>query len=149
MVAVVGDLFFAKGEGEGVGGEDGFGEGLVEADLLHVAGVFNADVGNAEQPAHLGSVHGAVAQGKVGFKGAKYPEHLEVESQQTPYFAEAALIGFPEGDEVEIIGLQQIDSALLLTTGEEDGMTIVLQLLCQVTKDVNVCGVTKVDECFH
>ena len=79
VVAGVGDLLGAEVEVEGVGDEDGFGEGFVEADLLHVAGVFDTDVGDAEQPARLGGVHGAVAQGDVGFESKQHPEHFVVE----------------------------------------------------------------------
>ena len=79
VVAGIGDLFFTQVGGKGVGDEDGFGEGPVEADLLHVAGVFDADVGDAEQPTRLGGVHGAVSQGNIGLESKQHPEHFVVE----------------------------------------------------------------------
>ena len=84
VVAGVGDLFFAEVEVKGVGDEDGFCKGLVEADLFHVAGVFDADVRDTEQPAHLCRVHGTVAKGYVGPGFKKHPKHPVIELQQPP-----------------------------------------------------------------
>ena len=149
VVAWVADLFAAEVEVEGVGDEDGFGEGPVEAHLLHVAGVFDADVGDAEQPACLGGVHGAVPQGNIGLESKQHPKHFVVELQQAPYFPGRGLKGFAEGDVAEAIRLQQIKGALLLPAGKQHGMAIFLQLRRQVAEDVNVGGMADVDEEFQ
>ena len=149
MIAGVADLPAAEVEVEGVGDEDGFGEGFVKPDLLHVACVFNTDVGDAEQPAGLGGVHGAVAQGNIGLEPKQHPNHFQVELQQPPYFPGRGLKGFSKGDVVKAIRLQQIKGALLLPAGKQHGMAIFLQLLRQVAENVYMGGMTDVDEEFQ
>ncbi len=149
VVAGVADLPGAEVEVEGVGHEDGFGEGFVEADLLHVAGVFDTDVGDAEQPTRLGGVHGAVPHCNIGLESKQHPKQFEVEPQQAPYFPGRGLKGFAEGDVIQAIHLQQIKGALLLPARKQHGMAIFLQLLRQVAEDVHVGGMANVDEDFQ
>ncbi len=149
VVAGVADLLGAEVEVEGVGHEDGLGEGPVEAHLLHVACVFDADVGDAEQPARLCGVHGAVPQGNIWLELKQHPKHFEVEPQQAPYFPGSGLKGFSEGNIIQAIRLQQIKGALLFPACKQHGMAIFLQLFGKVPEDVNVGGMADVDEEFQ
>jgi len=105
VVAGVTDLLFSQVKVKGSGDEYGFGEGLIEPDLFHIAGIFHADVGDTEEPAHLGGVDGAVTEGHIRPEAEQHPEHAEIKPEKSPDFSCCAFIRLSEGDEFDAIGL--------------------------------------------
>ena len=146
VVAGVADLFFTEIGMKGFGNEDGPGKGFVEAHLLHVAGVFDADVWDAKQPACLGGIHGAVAEGQVRFILKQHAEHPEIEPDQPPDLAYRTFVGLPKGDEFQSICFQQVGGTLFFPAGEKNGMPLLLQLFCKVAENVDMGGVADVNQ---